>query len=317
MSKFPSSIPLPDTIQQTREERRKEMIATSRRGVAIRFTIILAELLGFVYFNSSSLLLDALSSLIDVAASVFLIFCIHIADKPPDKEHPFGHGRFEPIAGLQLGLLLIVIGCGMCFQQISALTKDTLPGAEINPYTWIIPLVALVLLETCYRLLKKAGKKRNSPALLADAVHYRIDGLNCLFATIALILASIFPASSVMLDHLGALVIAVVMIGIGAYAAKGNLNQLLDKIPHKSYFEKVKNAALNVEGVLSTEKLRLQVYGPDAHVGIDIEVDPLLSVEDAHTITQKVRAEIQKAWPQVRDVIVHVEPYYPDDHEVE
>ncbi|MCB1136629.1 MAG: cation transporter, partial [Chlamydiia bacterium] len=76
----------------------------------------------------------------------------------------------------------------------------------------------------------------------------------------------------------------------------------------------VRTAALRVPGVRETEKIHLQVYGPDALVGIDIEVDPKMPVDEAHDITQKVRAEIQKDWPAVRDVIVHVEPYYPGDH---
>ena len=99
------------------------MMLTARRGVLLRSVIIIAELLGFVFLNSSALLLDALSSLIDIASSLFLIFCIRIADKPPDRHHPFGHGRFEPIAGLQLGLLLAVIGGGMLIQQLSAMSS--------------------------------------------------------------------------------------------------------------------------------------------------------------------------------------------------
>jgi len=92
------------------------------------------------------------------------------------------------------------------------------------------------------------------------------------------------------------------------------LNQLLDKIPATRYFLAVRKAAINVNGVLDTEKIRIQQYGPDAHVDIDIEVDPQLSVEKAHTISQHVRAAIQKEWPMVRDVMVHIEPYYPGDH---
>ena len=106
MSKFPPSIPLPESVSETRMQRRRQMMLTARRGVLLRSVIIIAELLGFAFLNSSALLLDALSSLIDIASSLFLIFCIRIADKPPDRHHPFGHGRFEPIAGLQLGLLL-------------------------------------------------------------------------------------------------------------------------------------------------------------------------------------------------------------------
>jgi cation diffusion facilitator family transporter len=313
MSKFPPSIPLPDSVSENRLERRRQMMVTARRGVILRGVIIIAELLGFAFLNSSALLLDALSSLFDIASSLFLIFFIKIADKPPDRHHPFGHGRFEPIAGLQLGLLLAVLGGVMLVQQLFAISSEP-QGRVIQPLTWLIPLGAVVLLEISYQNLKRIAKRQHSPALLADAVHYRIDGINCLFAMIALLFAAYYPQYSALCDHLGAVVIALLMVGIGIYAAKNNVNQLLDRVPPQQYFDKVKAAALQVEGVLATEKIRIQLYGPDAHVSIDIEVSPGLSIEQGHEMTQRVRAEIQKLWPAVRDVIVHVEPYYPGDH---
>lgn len=313
MSKFPPSVPLPDSVSQTRLERRIQMVRHAGRGVILRGIIIVAELFGFVYLNSSVLLLDALSSLIDIGSSLFLIFCIRYADRPPDRNHPFGHGRFEPVAGLQLALLLVVIGGGMLIQQVTAISAAPV-GRVINPYTWIIPLGAMVLLEIAYRKLKQTAKEQNSPAMNADAVHYRIDGINSLFATIALALAAYYPEHSALWDHLGAIVIALLMIGIGGFAARSNLNQLLDRIPGKPFFDRVRAAALRVSGVLCTEKVRIQLYGPDAHICLDIEVDPQLSVELAHELTQRVRAEIQKDWPAVRDVIVHVEPFYQGDH---
>jgi len=313
ISKFPPSIQLPESVSENRLERRKQMMVTASRGVILRSAIILAELLGFMFLNSSALLMDALSSLFDIASSLFLIFFIKIADKPPDRDHPFGHGRFEPIAGLQLGLLLAVLGAVMIVQQLFAISSGA-EGKIIQPLTWLIPLGAVVLLEISYQALKRTSKRQHSPALLADAVHYRIDALNCLFAMLALLIGSYFPKYSVLCDHLGAIVIALLMVGIGIYAAKNNIHQLLDRVPEDKFFDKVKTAALSVEGVLATEKIRIQLYGPDAHVGIDIEVSPELSVEHAHELTQKVRAEIQKEWPAVRDVIVHVEPFYAGDH---
>src|SRR5438552_2530426 len=103
MSKFPEKIPLPSDVYKKREERRKEILLIALRGISLRGSIILAELLGYFYLRSSALLLDALSSLFDIGMSLLLMLCIRLADKPPDRHHPFGHGRFEPIAGLQLG----------------------------------------------------------------------------------------------------------------------------------------------------------------------------------------------------------------------
>ncbi len=104
------------------------------------------------------------------------------------------------------------------------------------------------------------------------------------------------------------------MIVVGLNASKKNLHQLVDGVPDRSYFDRVKEAALSVKGILATEKILIQIFGPDAQVSIDVEVDPKLSVEKGHELSQQVRLAIQKKWPSVRDVIVHLEPYYPNDH---
>lgn len=313
MSKFPASVSLPRSVQETRLERRRQMIKMAKHGVIFRGVIVVAEIVGYALFNSSSLLLDALSSSFDIASSIFLIFCIKIADKPPDKNHPLGHGRFEPFAGLQLGLFLTILSVVMFFQQIFASVHEV-QNKSISPYTWMIPFIAVILLEIAYQRLKRTAREQNSPALLSDAMHYRIDAANSLFATVALLFAAYFSSYSALCDHIGALLIASLMGIVGVISIRNNLYQLLDFVPPQHYFSLVKQAALKVKGVLATEKILIQAYGPDAHVDIDIEVAPDLSVEVAHKLTQEVRAEVQKAWPAVREVIVHIEPFYPEDH---
>lgn len=313
MSKYPKPIRPPSSVSVARIVRKKELLTSARQGVLIRTSIILFELGGVFYFGSSALFMDALSSSIDVLFSLILILCIRLAAKPPDEDHPFGHGRYEPLIGLQLGVFLGAIGGVMIFQQTFQLSQN-ISKESLDPHVWIIPFCAVILLELCYQRMMQTAKKQNSPALAADAFHYRVDGLTSLVATVALIAAAYYPQWSIAIDHIGAIFIGFVMIIVGIYAIRNNLNQLLDKIPEQHYFELVRNAALTVQGVHDTEKIRIQLYGPDAHVDIDIEVDPNLPVNKAHKISQEVRVEIQKAWPLVRDVTVHVEPFYPDDH---
>lgn len=313
MTQFPDPISLPESVPQARTKRERQIMQAARWGIFIRLTIIAIELLGYYWYSSSSLLMDAIASSLDIVSSFVLIVCIKLASRPPDKDHPFGHGRYEPLAGLQLGLLLILIGAGMLAQQITQLF-DIPEGVVLDSKVWVIPLMATLLLEVCYQVIIRVAKRQHSPAMAADAWHYRIDGLTSLFATVALVAAAFLPASSITIDHIGAITIAILMVGLGINAARNNLNQLMDKIPHANFFERVKSAARKVQGVLDTEKIRIQIYGPDAHVDIDVEVDPHLPVETAHRISQEVRAEIQKEWPAVRDVTVHIEPYYPNDH---
>ncbi len=311
---FPEKLPLPDVILESRKERNRAVIRVAVFGIAIRPVIVVAEFIGFLLFDSKTLLLDSLATLADVISSLVLVFSVKLAERPPDQEHPFGHGRYEPIAGLQLGLFLAIAGIGLFFQQAQALWKVQGPQA-VSPYVWLFALASVLLLEFSYHKMLKVAKAQKSPALLAEALHFRTDSINSLLALVALGACALFPQVSGILDRVGAVLIACCMTVIGLYAAKKNLNQLLDRIPEDELFIKVQNAALSVEGVLGTEKIRIQHYGPDAHVDIDVEVDPTLTVDLAHKISQHVRRSIQQAWPQVQDVTVHIEPFYAGDHQ--
>lgn len=313
MSKFPEPVPLPYDVYAMRAKRHEQLVQSAKWGIKIRLSIILFETVGYLLINSSALFMDIVASLLDIVSTFFLIICIRLAKRPPDRDHPFGHGRYEPMGGLLLGFLLVVMGTTLFVQQLMGAIQEE-HVREISSWAWIFPGVAVVLLEICYRYIRKTAKSENSPALAADAYHYRIDGITSLFATVALIAAAYFPHWSLLIDHFGAILIDLFMVVIGFMAAKENFHQLMDKIPDETFFNKVKESAMNVEGVKGTEKIQIQLYGPDAHVDIDVEVDPLLSVDLAHKISQRVRAEIQKAWPAVRDVTVHIEPYYANDH---
>lgn len=310
---FPDPIKLPESISQSRSQRNRELLRAAKWGVLIRFSIIVFEIIGFMIFHSAALMMDALSSLVDIAATLLLIFFIKLANKPPDQNHPLGHGRYEPLAGLQLGISMILIGSGMFIRETIHFFQPS-DSPAMNPWAWTIPFLAVILLEFSYRFVMRTAQKENSPALAADAVHYRVDGITSLMATLALIAAAYFPHLSWGIDKLGAIFIAAFMVIIGLLAARNNIHQLLDRIPDPEFFKRVRTSALKVQGVKDTEKIRIQLYGPDAQVRIDVEVDPQLSVETAHKISQEVRVEIQQDWPAVRDVIVHIEPYYPNDH---
>lgn len=313
MSKFPKAVKIPREVHASRIKRDQQTVRAIQLGMGFRLFVILFELIGVILIHSSSLFLDAIASITDVASSIFLLICMKLAQRPPDTNHPFGHGRYEPMGGLLIGMLLVVLGGVMFFQQLVSSTYEE-GHRHIQSWAWIFPAVAVILLEIAYRFLIRTAKKTHRPALAADAYHYRIDSLTSLLATIALIIAAFSPEWSVFVDRIGALLIALFMCGLGFVAIRDNFHQLMDKIPDSKYFDLVKQAAFKASGVQATEKIRIQHYGPDAHVDIDIEVMPNLTVDKAHKISQIVRLEIQKAWPDVRDVMVHIEPYYPNDH---
>lgn len=311
--KFPDPVNLPHDIEQARKERCLAITRSVKLGTGVRLFIICMEFTGVAWYGSAALLLDAFATCVDVLSSILLIVFIRMANEPPDEDHPFGHGRYEPLAGLCLGILLIVIGVTMIIRQSSHLYTEE-SYEMLASHLWLIPTFAVALLEMVYRYLKKIALQTKSPALFSEVAHFRVDIVTSLIALLALGLVSIYPQMGEVFDYAGAAIIAFFMIGLGASAAKENVGQLMDKKPDEKYFDRVKCAARRAEGVRDVEKIKIQLFGPDAHVSVDIEVDPDLSVFEAHKISQHVRAEIQKDWPVVRDVIVHIEPYFPNDH---
>lgn len=310
---FPEPVSPPRDTERVRHRRARELQRVAWLGIVLRSVVVAMELIGGIALGYSALLVDAAASAFDVVASLAIVYAIHLAARPPDEQHPFGHGRFEPLAGMQLGLLVCGAGLWISVQHILGAVRSP-PAEAIRPWAWCLPAAAAGVLELSARILRRIGERQESTALVAEAYHYRIDAATSVVAAVGLLAGALVPSQGHRVDHISAALLASAMVVLGAVAAWKNLHQVLDRAPDNGHFDQVRASALRVDGVLGIEKVRIQHAGPDAHVSVDIEVDPAMNVTDAHIITQHVRAQIQSDWPAVRDVIVHVEPYFADDH---
>ena len=310
---FPAPVRPPREARLARADRERELLRVAWLGIGLRLCVILMELVGVWFLGYAVLLVDAVASVFDVVASLAIVLAIRLAARPPDEEHPFGHGRYEPLAGLQLGLMVCAAGLWLAARHVWGAVDSDAAG-EVRRFAWCIPAASAIVLELSAQVVRRIGERRESTAMIAEGFHYRVDAATSVVAALGLLVASWIPQQGHRIDLLSAALLALVMVLLGAQAARENLNQLLDRTPQDQRFNQVREAALRVEGVQGVEKVRIQHAGPDAHVDIDIEVDPGMNVADAHVITQHVRAEIQRDWSSVREVVVHVEPYYPGDH---
>jgi cation diffusion facilitator family transporter len=310
---FPEPVAPERDTERVRQQRASELKRVAWIGIALRSGVIAMELAGGILLGYAALLVDALASAFDVIASLAIVLAIHLAARPPDRRHPFGHGRFEPLAGLQLGLFVCGAGLWVAVEQIRGAVLSP-PAADIKHWAWCLPAAAAAILEISARIVRRIGERQESTALIAESQHYRIDAATSIVAAVGLLVAALYPAQAHRVDHISAALLAIAMVGLGGVAAVQNFHQVLDRAPDDDHFQQVRTSALHVDGVLGVEKVRIQHAGPDAHVDIDIEVDPAMNVADAHVITQHVRAQIQSDWPAVREVVVHVEPYFADDH---
>ena len=313
VNEFPAPVQHPEHVDSVREARLRELQRVAWSGTGVRLAVIAVEGLAVWWWEYAALTADLVASVIDVASSIAIVLAIRSAARPPDENHPFGHGRIEPLAGLQMGVLLVAAGVTLALRYLFHLVHSD-PAGVVSPVGWFIPAGAAVALEVVARIIHRTAEQEHSTALRAEASHYRIDALTSLIAAVGLGIAAAAPQYGHHIDLVSAVGLGGIMVILGMSAVRENMHQILDHVPQDIRFEQVRSAALHVEGVLDVEKIRIQQAGPDAHVDIDIEVAPDLSVAAAHVIAQHVRTAIQADWPLVREVVVHVEPYYPGDH---
>jgi cation diffusion facilitator family transporter len=279
-------------------------------GIVVSLGLGLTKLLGGLFGHSLALVSDAAHSLVDAALSAALLGALLVAQRPPDREHPYGHARFEAVAGSGVALLLIVLALGIAREAIVSSGRNrTLPAA----YTLAIALGGALIQEALYRQTRRVASQTGSAALLAAAWDYRLDALGSIAVVAGVAAARWGGPTWRWADHAAALVVASGVLWVGVSLLWGNIQDLMDRQAGPDLLEAVRDQAMAVEGVLGVETLRVRKVGLEYLVDIHVEVDPDHSVRDGHTIAHAVKDRLIGRLIPIRDVLVHVEPSPPSD----
>lgn len=251
--------------------------------------------------NSVAMMADAIHTLSDVISSGVVIWGFHEAEKPADKEHPYGHGRAEYIAALIISVLLFVAGIEFIKSSIHAILNPE----PFDPAWWMIGAVILTIFvkELTARYAEFLSEKIASGALHADAWHHRTDALSSLLVVAAFILGK-YGITGV--DGWAGLGVSVIIIWTGIEIARDSVDDLLGKPPSEEEIEAIRQQALKVDGVLGVHDIAVYSYGNDRFVSIHVEIDSEKSPSCAHDIAEAVEDRLQ----DILDVspTVHVDP---------
>jgi cation diffusion facilitator family transporter len=254
--------------------------------------------------GSTAVLSDGFEATGDVLSAAIVYVGLLLASKPPDSEHPYGHGRYETLAGLGVGALLLLAGAAIFWHGFRSLGH---PNA-LPRYT-LYPLLAAVVVKVFLAAMKfRVGRRIASASLEADAWHDVTDLLSTCMAIAAVSLALADPARFGFADHIGGMFIGVIIFFLSIQVVRRTIGQLLDTMPDPAKMAEVRDAALRVRGALGIEKCFARRTGLRYHVELHLEVDPEMTVRQSHQIATRVRAAIKDTLPWVADVLVHVEP---------
>jgi cation diffusion facilitator family transporter len=255
--------------------------------------------------GSTSVVADGVESAGDVMASSFVALGFIVAARPADENHPYGHGRYETVTGLLVGIILFVGGMGICYRSLQHVGAVHAPPAA---YGFIPLLVSLAAKSVLSAVKFRIGRRIHSVAITADAWNDLVDIVSATAAMAALGLTLWDPSRFLAADHYGGFAVGLIVIFTGIRVARDTSARLTDAMPDPNLLDQIRQVALNVPGTAGVEKLFARNSGLQYHVDLHLEVDPEMTVRQAHEIANDVRFAIRRQLNWVADVLVHVEP---------
>ncbi|GAC1362372.1 MAG: cation-efflux pump [Actinomycetota bacterium] len=264
--------------------------------------LAVAKLVVALATGSLSMLSEAAHSGLDTMVTALTLFVVSVAARPPDADHPYGHGKAENVAALvqALGLLILSIAIGR--QAVMRLASHVAP-ARASWYAFAVIGAAIVIDVTRSRILGTAAKKYASPALQADAINFRADLLTSTVVLVGLVAVRMgYPGA----DTYGGLAIAAYVALCSVRLGRHSVDALMDRAPQDAV-SRIERAAGSVPGVAEVRRVRLRYSGGQPHADVVVGVSRTLALELAHTLTEQVEQAIRSLEPGA-DVIIHVEP---------
>jgi cation diffusion facilitator family transporter len=270
--------------------------------------VVLAALkiVGGALGSSHVLIADGVESVTDVVGSLVVTGGLRIAAIPPDKEHPYGHGKAESLAALVVSVALVLTAVGIAIQSL----REVLGRPHEAPavFTLYVLIGAVIIKEVMFRLLHRTGQSIGSEAVKVTAWHHRADAITSGAAFIGISVALIGGPGYEQADGWAALVACVVIAYNGVRLFRGALDEMMDKAPPPEIEARIREIARGIPDVAAIEKCRVRRSGLSLFVEIHVEVDGSLTVRRGHEIAHDVKQALLEAQLSIIDVTVHIEP---------
>ncbi len=262
-----------------------------------------AGLLGHSY----ALVADAAESVADIGGSILVWSGLRVSARSPDYDHPYGHGKAEPLAAAAVGLMLCGASLGIFVKAVQAVLTPSRPPA---PFTLAVLVIVIAVKATLARTVLRVADDVGSRALAADAWHHRADVITSGAAFIGISAALVGGQRWAWCDGAAGSVASIIVFINGLHILRPAVHELMDGAPDVELLERVGGAARSVAGVRFIEHLKARKLGTRYLVDLHAQADPRMSLDDAHVLSGQIKHAIRQAVPSVQDVLVHMEPFY-------
>jgi cation diffusion facilitator family transporter len=255
--------------------------------------------------NSFAMIADALESTTDIFSSLLVLFGLKFSNRPADKNHPYGHGKAEPLVTFLVVGFLITTAIIIAWQSIFHIgTSHSLP----SPYTLIVLASIIVWKEISFRLVLRKSKITNSSSLKADAWHHRSDAITSVAAFIGISIALLLGKGYESADDWAALFASGFILYNSYLIFRPALGEIMDENLNEDLIDEIRKVSLTLNGVISTEKCFIRKAGMNYHVDLHATMSATITVKEGHDIAHALKDTLRKEIPQLGHVLIHMEP---------
>ena len=298
--------PAADRQSSTPAGHYRQAMAAAALGLGVNLALGVVKLVGGIAGDSFALISDAINSLGDALTSVVVLAALWYAQRPPDREHPYGHTRAEAVAASNVALLIIISALYIGYEAISRWSsRHEIPAVWT---LWIAGASALIK-ECLYRYKKRVAQRTGSAVIMANAWDHRSDALCSLAVLVGLVVVRWAGPSFIWADEAAALVVVAAIVWSGGRLFRESVSDLLDPQATPELVDRIRAVAAAVPGVAAVEKLWVRKSGLEYLADIHIQVDAQLTVDEGHRIGHAVKDRLVGHFATLRDVLVHLEPY--------
>ncbi|MBA5628559.1 cation diffusion facilitator family transporter [Moheibacter lacus] len=282
-----------------------EAIKTSVFSILGNIAFASIKFVAGVLGNSYALIADAIESTADVFASILVWIGLKYSTKPPDENHPYGHGRFETLSTFAVIGFLVISATVIAYESIQNIQT---PHEGPKVFTLFVLGGIILFKELAFHYVMRKSKETNSSSLKADAWHHRSDAITSVLAFVGISVAILFGDGFEAADDVAALIAS----GIIIYNAYRIFKPIISEISDEQIYEELSNEIIqiskSVSDVIAIEKIHVRKMGMVYYVDLHLIVNANFTVMQGHTIAHNLKDEVRKRLPEIADVLIHVEP---------
>lgn len=299
------------SMETEKPVREREIYKATIVGSVVNLLLLVLKFMAGVVGHSAAMIADAVHSMSDFVTDVIVIVFVRISNKPQDKGHDYGHGKYETMATVIIGLLLLAVGFGLLWTAASSIyaffVKGESPG-EPGMVALIAALVSILFKEGLYRYTVRVGRKVDSQAVVANAWHHRSDALSSVGAAIGIGGAILLGDGWQVLDPVAALVVSFFIMKVSVELLVPSVEELLEKSLPDEVEQQIEETLLSFPGVSEPHHLRTRRIGSYYAIEVHVRMDGRMSLEEAHAKTTAIECRLKEMFGRSTLINIHVEP---------